>query len=52
MGWTWEVIVLENQGQGLKEYQDYAGESLWQAIQFMRRARKRGVKYVVLAWRP
>ena len=52
MGWTWEVNVLEDVGQGFKQYQDYAGESLIQAIKSMRRARKRGVRCLVLTWRP
>jgi len=46
----WRVDVLEDQGQGLKQFTDYEGESLWQAVMYIRQARKRRVHSFVLTW--
>ena len=52
MGWTWEVTVWQDIGQGYKDYQQYAGQSLWEAIKYMRDAKKNGIGCIRLTWRP
>lgn len=51
MGWTWEVLVWENHGQGYESYTDYQGESLLAALGYWRRAKKRGVGCITIVWR-